>query len=956
MRRIMFAMVAFCCYLSTYYSATANQDTIVKKICGNVKEKITFNGDGKKYRIDITSSNRSIASPNLPYNATTNTYSGEVINGEIPITRTSNSRYSGESIFKLTYTCVEPNCTDSGVVYIKVIVCNEGRDIIGLPPGESIMQNIELFINYGPFQSAEDEMKAFSITNKCVYSQEEVGIGFSADPIPVEFSRRLWCAPDGKYIESFEYKQGTRSTYLVLLNDGTVYELKFINRLQDITARELWKTSDVVENGTRFIEVAGDDIYVMTDKGILVTRDNGASWQVDTNGLNGALPTGITLDEDQNVYCATNKGLYKQALISNIWEPVTTHPTDNMVSVFIDRRQRIFTSSYGMARKSDDRGASWTDDTVGLNRKTVAKFGDDAFGNIYAITQGTTPTEIFRSKGGIAPWERIESDVINKTDPAYSTNVFFAIGGDTVITLSSTYGMLFSKDQGTTWTYNKSQAPPENIASLIKTPEGKAFLSTNTGIYFGQLGDTSWSKRNPITTFNYARPLFRDKSGILYSLGEKRSGTFGLFAFDNIISSDNGISWKSDTVGLWQISQGTYFVDENGKQYIFHIGSGANPAKIFSKINGSGWQEDMAGFTPVLGGAFEQSSCWASDSKGSVYVAETITGKGSLWKRTGSGNWVTDTVGLNNAIIYSIVADSYGNLYAGASSAGILHKPLNGAWQSIPYPKEIPMSAWTFFVTVDARGTLFATFATFDANFNFHGNGVYFTKDKGVTWRYAGLNGIASNGFVAYGDTVYAFKNSHGLYAITSREYSTAEWSPNVIDFGKVKVGTSVAKDVNISNYGNIEVVNISTSSDNPVFSVGLPPNSTINPNNYMTVSVNFQPTVKGKVTCMIILTSTGVNKYDTLFVEGEGSETSGIDILSEKDEWIILPNPSRDMVIVSTQNILLGEIKIYDANGRLVLIQKIEPAERTSIDVSCLSHGSYTITIGTKSQQLIKE
>lgn len=949
-QRYLLALTFCGCLLVLGASASpVVQDTITKRICGKkAKEFINFDGNGKKYKLEITSSNRRVAYPDLPYNGVTNSYGSEVTTASIPIV----TRSAGVTIFAVHYACSEPNCVDSGIEYVKVEVCYEGNELVGLPPGEAVISDITIE-PYSSRLTEYDHSRRFSVTNRCVYAREEVGFL----PLSLDFSRKLWCAPEGRFIESFQEKRGKVNTFLVLLDDGSVYELRFINNLLDIAARELLKTSDVVQSGTRFIKVIGDDIYVMTDKGVLVTRDNGISWQVDTNGLGGAVPADITLDEDQNVYCATNKGLFKQMLTSSTWEKVAAHPAENLVSVYIDRKQRMFTSTYGLLRKSDDRGMTWALDTAGAGLKTVAKFGDDIFGNIYAITQGTTPTAIYRSQGGTGAWERIDADIVNKTDPAYSTSVFFAIGGDTVISLSSTYGIFFSKDQGTTWTYNKTQAPAENIASLLKTSDGKAFVSTNTGIYFGQLGDTTWLLRNPRATFNYARPLYRDNSGTLYSTGAKRTGGFGIFAFDNILSTDNGLTWKPDTAGLWQVNQGTYFVDENGTQYIFQFGNGSNLAKIYTKKPGGSWQADMAGFTPVSGAAFEQSSCWASDRKGTVYMAETVSGKGTLWKRTGSGNWETDTAGLNGAIVYSVVRDSAGNLYAGASAAGILRKSVGGSWQSIPYPKAVPASAWVFFVAVDTKGTLFATFASFDANFNFHGNGVYFTKDNGLTWRSAGLNGIASNGFVAYGDTVYAFQNSHGLYALTAREYSTAMWNPNVLNFGKVTVGSSLEKNGEAYNYGNIEGIATSAMSDNPAFSLSMPPNTTIAPGNHTAFAIQFRPTTKGKTTGVIVLTSTGENKSDTLFLEGEGSESSAVEENQIAEEVMILPNPAKDIVLLSTATALLDDITLYDATGREIWRQPSHPMqERIAIDVSWLPKGWYRISIGTKSAQFIKQ
>ena len=935
--------VFFMAMLVTNRTFAAEQDTIVKRTCVTGEQSIHFDGEGNKYRIDITSSNGRVAIPGISFDSQTNTYSVNSSKAVIPI----YPNHPGTAVFEVKYKCIEPNCSDSGTMYVKVIVCfPETTPIIeNLPVGETMIDNF--FIDEGPITSTYRYY--YSVTNKCVYFHDETYV------LRFDFTRKLWCAPDGTFIEDFNEKEGKDDTYLVLLNDGSVYELKFIHDFQDVKATQLKKVDEEFKDGRRYINLAGDDIYVMTEKSIMVTRDVGKTWQIDTNGLEGATPANITLDSNQNVYCATNKGLYKQALVSNTWEKVAAHPAVNMTSVYVDRSERIFTSAYGSAYKSEDHGNKWTIDTAGIGKKTVMKFGDDMYGNIYALTS----TEIFRSQGGAGAWEKIDAGVLSKIDPDNATNIYLSIRGDSTLSLSTTYGLFTSIDQGNTWTYSNFQTPAENIAAYIKTPDNKEFISTNTGIYSKQSGDTVWTIRNPNSqSFNFAKPLFRDKAGNLYSFGAKRTAKAGLFAFnyDNIISSDNGVTWKQDTAGLSQINQGTYFVDENGVQYIFQLGNGSNLAKIHTKKSGERWKEDMAGFTPVNGASFEQALCWASDGKGTIFLVENVGGKGVFWKRSTGGQWALDSVGQNGALIYSIATDNAGNLYAGTYT-GILMKPAGGTWQSVPYPKEVPPSASAFFVATDSKGTLFVTFATPDVSFNFHGKGAYFTKDNGQTWTYAGLNGIASNGFVAYGDTVYAFKNSHGLYALTAKEYSNIYWTPNRLVFGAINTSSSVNEKVKIYNSGNKTATVTVAVSSNPAFTLGeLLTGREVKPNEFIDVPITFHPLADGKVSGYIVLTHDGDNKADTLFIDGEAIGGTGVEEPTPAQKLTIQPNPVHDLLIISTSGAKSGDITIFDERGRKVLSRKIEPSERIELDISMLSKGVYTVRIGDRFGKFVRE
>jgi hypothetical protein len=80
----------------------------------------------------------------------------------------------------------------------------------------------------------------------------------------------------------------------------------------------------------------------------------------------------------------------------------------------------------------------------------------------------------------------------------------------------------------------------------------------------------------------------------------------------------------------------------------------------------------------------------------------------------------------------------------------------------------------------------------------------------------------------------------------------------------------------------------------------------------------------------------------------------TGFDKLAKSNSQIsIYPNPSNGIFQVTSSNLQLTEIKVYDVNGRIVLNQIIQPTPNLSkegnsriIDASNLPNGVYNISL----------
>jgi Secretion system C-terminal sorting domain len=509
-------------------------------------------------------------------------------------------------------------------------------------------------------------------------------------------------------------------------------------------------------------DVEGDDVYLLSFNAIAVTRDSGATWQADTAGLGSVTFNAMALDSSQDVYLATSSGIFKQHPDSSVWHKLSSYFGSYTVGLFVDRKNRVYASTYGSVYMSSDGGLTWHINSTGLDGGAVTSFGDDAFNNVYALVNGT----VVRSDSGTAAWVRIDSSISNKIkDPINSyASPYVDVEGDTVIYLATNYGSFASTDQGMTWTEANDGIQATTLYGFVNSST-RHVVSTALGLYYQNQGDTVWTKAFPSNGYAVGNQIYVDNAGSLYTLGPIINSYNSQSPPSNWKSTDNGSTWFPDTGGLGVAAQSgipIYFADENGIQ---HYSFSNAPAPAYKKSFGSSWTPDTAGLS---GMPQSYPNVFASDKRGNLYWAITTTTPnyaGLLYRRPLSGgSWVLDTAGLQGAIVYSITPDKSGNLYAGTYGGGI-YKKTGSTWSGFSTPNGLGGSS-AFVTAVDSSGALWAGFSTLNG-FNYLWHGIYYTTDNGSSWNYAGLDSISVRALVVYGDTVYAVTYNDGLYALT---------------------------------------------------------------------------------------------------------------------------------------------------------------------------------------------
>ncbi len=98
--------------------------------------------------------------------------------------------------------------------------------------------------------------------------------------------------------------------------------------------------------------------------------------------------------------------------------------------------------------------------------------------------------------------------------------------------------------------------------------------------------------------------------------------------------------------------------------------------------------------------------------------------------------------------------------------------------------------------------------------------------------------------------------------------------SPDTIDFGDIRIGTSLNKNITITNSGEVNLAIAGVTVSPSVYTIVSQPNQ-IQPASSGQVTIKFTPTVEGAVTGMVIITGDApATPSDTVYLKGKGTKS----------------------------------------------------------------------------------
>ncbi|MEW5799792.1 MAG: hypothetical protein AB1728_12385, partial [Bacteroidota bacterium] len=576
-------------------------------------------------------------------------------------------------------------------------------------------------------------------------------------------------APLETAIESAYLKSDDPDILIVLFSNGTVkvFSYRFSPSAGEYRF-ELSRETKIKSSSDYpyFKQVVGDALYVLEGNGIIhASWDTAKTWSVDTSGLHGVYPNALAVDTNRYGWVATSNGVFYQHPDSNIWHRSETSPA-YCLSIFVDRKNRIFVSSGGKVYVSTNSGMSWVEMSDGIFAG-VSSFGDDAYGNVYAVTN----TEAFRLSNFTLPWEKISDSIASFSALKASSGLVNSISGDSVLYAATKYGLFESKNAGSSWKYSAQQF---SVFQFYGVTQGGNyfFASTNLGVFRVKIGDTVFTKVLPATGYQENIRLKSDSAKNIYAVASVQvSGAVTKVL--NFKSTDLGITWVADTAGLGSNPFLNYYgvgifyeVDAQGNQYTSHPGAG-----LFSKSPGGMWKLDTNGLNLDMIGSINAVS--NNNKKGVVYAVKDIGFlEFALYKRALNGSmWEKVDITPVGQSTVKITNDQNGDIVLTTFEGKIFR--YNGAtWSEIPKPTTIGSFPIVERLIVDRNGVLWGSF--YDGGSYIY-RGVHFTTDNGTTWKYVGLDSVGVNFLATAGDSVYAVTFIDGIYKFTTSSVLRAD-------------------------------------------------------------------------------------------------------------------------------------------------------------------------------------
>ncbi|MFA6439906.1 MAG: T9SS type A sorting domain-containing protein [Bacteriovoracaceae bacterium] len=580
-------------------------------------------------------------------------------------------------------------------------------------------------------------------------------------------------APAETKIISASFKSDEPGKILVLLSDKRV--LVFVIDHEIIGGEEVHWVVDIQTHSpldflSSPLKILGDAMYILANGSVYASWDTAKTWASDSINISSQSVNGITVDTNFFAWIITqSRNLYYQHPDSNIWHKDTSFKTTGFPrAIFIDRKGRMFistTASSGRVLLSTDGGASFTNTSSGITG-TIISFGDDAFGNIYALSTGS---DAYRLSNLTLPWESIGDSLKAVAYLPSNTKIINSLKGDSILYAATIYGTFQSTDFGTTWEHSPdpSQSRSHNFYTSVIRAGNYNLISNNLGIFRNTAGDSTWKKIFPQRGFVWGvNAVAADSAGNIYgNLPMKTGATSWLFYI--MKSTDGGTTWMYDTAGqkALGLTSGTQqynlFVDQQGTLYL-----GGNGV-LYSKKPEQHWIVDTTG----LGIKSDEfiADLSLNNKKGITYLARRVgafpTYSLAIYQRSSNDSiWHRVNTSLLATTEGRIISDHEGNIIVRTLSGSYKFWKYNAEqWSEIPQPTGLGSNSFAQVLAVDQSGVLWGVF--FGNGIN---QGVYYTSDNGVKWNYAGLKGVGIKYLSTVNDTAYAVTIIDGVFGFTA--------------------------------------------------------------------------------------------------------------------------------------------------------------------------------------------
>jgi hypothetical protein len=571
------------------------------------------------------------------------------------------------------------------------------------------------------------------------------------------FTKR-WETPYGTTIFQAVKKLG-ENKIIILLNSGESYEYDLA------TSKTIFRGKFSAPAKEALVKITPTGNSILTKNLLFRSDDNGATWNLDTNGLNNdhaIRPLDISNDTDGNIYLATQRGVLFRQKGSAAFLQINNSASGVVSHIFVDRKNRIIISvgDYPYIHMSLDSAKTWIDDTTHFY---ISSYADDAAGNLYG-TSAFDPGIYRRSdKNGLwAPIYAGISSITGNINPNFKS-----ISGDSLLLAGSYVGLFLSDAEVAPWKRINDNILSEQYAGLVKTSSGALFASNTIGVFSQKTPNSPWAKAYPTDMDISQLPIYGSATKIF---AQSKTGIEGLGFRPFLESSDEGKNWILDSAGIRAVlGFQTMVIDNVGKIHLL-LSSSNKPSILWTYPSTDGkWFADTIGF-PNVPDRYIGSMALGNDG---WYYASLKSGKPRLIKRfTTLSQWIEDPANIpgDTSYLTGIIAGHGSDLFG--INGGLVWRS-NNIWKMIAAPPSIPATANVSAVSYDSSGRLFVSYYL-----GTRGYGIFMSTNFGDTWTTVGLDSMVAFRMHSYGDTTYALMSGRGAYSMISNYKEAVTISP----------------------------------------------------------------------------------------------------------------------------------------------------------------------------------
>jgi len=593
---------------------------------------------------------------------------------------------------------------------------------------------------------------------------------------------------------------------------------------------------------------------------------------------------------------------------------------DQRILSIAEYNQELIVCGDLFASRSFDGGNSWNDFSQGLPPSVETVYGVYKIIKQNDIYFAGTNDGLYRYSEQSQKWANLSlGHTIIFDLEVIGTSMIAACPGDG--------GIRISKDQGLTWT----RVWPDLIVWSLQVSGERIYAETFTGIYFSVDEGSNWTQLN-----------FGQSQSQLYALSVCKNK---LFIVDDsgrsVISTDNGLTWKSITLpGVYSDFFSPFIMIND--QHLFVSGY-MNPVYRAPIGSPAQWEYNWLSSCLVDQWVLSGNKIWASTSQG-VYFTDN---SGESWSRAGLAGKTLDALYADDTCLVAAV-NSEQVMYTkdGGSHWSALNRGLEGVTITCfsrnnknifcgsdhgVYYWNRPVLTWQSIGLTENR----ITCLEFKKDSLFAGteeDGLWFTKDKGSSWGKINLD--------------LQYQNINNL-SIVNGSIAVATWEGLFLSNDS---GLSWTQELTSSDNRvilSVEIVNdicLAGTDANGVFVSSLVNNNWDEMNSGLPVI--YIEDIKSSADRVYLKSYANGLWYSSIpIINGSGEE-------SLQNHFKIYPNPVTDKVWIGS---LSGSeeltLTVYGINGICLSEKRIRA--NTQQDLSNLPEGIYWLVIRNSEEKI---